>query len=575
MKLGSSRDIVLGIAVTYRAVHGVLVKRTPEGSDVLRHFDRPRSITENMQSGGSTDFQFVEEVDPEVNFITGTPTNDAGTLFLASEFDGADPTGEPAGFEAVGPSTIEIELTDILDECAEAGYPDPEVVFCVGSTDLDYHEVLVRSKKGGQDRPAKKGKGKRQDDSKLIQHLAASTESKFDPDQTIFIPMTPNEERVPRYLAVCARPSEIVVPTLRRLAARKRTISVGVIETEVSLLLGMVRRMVADTDEGRTPPSRLLVRVGADDTVILLLEGGNLKHVESLRSITSFDSPDTVCSRILLLQDEHGFSDPDEMLVLGEENEESLTRRLGEFFEDTEVTSLRPQLPHSTDDPDEEYSREGTLAAAAIVRYLTDPQGKVYFEPITLLPKKLFRRGIKLEGIKWQAFPMMVVLFATVLFFMQRYMRQTNEANSLEIKLGEYPAELVEGNKQNLQARIDSIQAVTAGYIQALTVLDSILVGSDRWSRTMERTSREAASVPGIWIEKWEEGGGLLELEGTATDRDQVVRYAARMDGQIQSLSFDEIRDWPVYQFKMAVPLPNELPEAAQFLREQARSSGE
>ncbi len=575
MKLGSSRDLVLGIAVTYRAVHGVLVKNTPEGPEVVRHFDRPRNITENMPTGAPSDFQFVEEADPEVNFITGVPETDAATLFLASEFDGASPTGETTGFEAMGASTIEIELTDILDECAEAGYPDPEVAFCVGSTDLDYHEVLVRSKKGAQDRAAKKGKGKRQENGKLIQHLAASTDSKFDPDQTIFIPMTPNEERVPRYLAVCARPSEIIVPTLRRLAARKRTISVGVIETEVSLLLGMVRRMVADADEGRTPPSRLLVRVGADDTVILLLEGNNLKHVESLRSITSFDSPDTVCSRILLLQDEQGFSDPDEMLVLGEENEESLTRRLGEFFEDTEVRSLRPQLPRSRDDLDEEYSREGTLAAAAIVRHLTDPQGKVYFEPVTLLPKKLFRRGIRLEGLKWQVVPMMVVLFATVLFFMHRYLRQTNEAKNLEIKLGEYPAEMVEGNKENLQARIDSIQAVTAGYIQALYVLDSILVGSDRWSRTMEQTSREAASVPGIWIEKWEEGGGLLELEGTATDRDQVVRYAARMDGQIQSLSFGEIRDWPVYQFKMAVPLPDELPAAAQFLREQARSSGE
>ncbi|NNE72017.1 MAG: hypothetical protein HKN29_16855 [Rhodothermales bacterium] len=577
MKLGSSKDFVLGIAVSYRAVHGVLVKTTDGAGEVIRHFNRPRSANEPMTGppAGGQEFQYVEEADPDVNFVSGAEV-DGSSLFLASEFDASDLQG--AGGDMMAPSTIEIELTDILDECAEAGYPDPDVVFCVGSTDLDYHEVLVRTKGRGGDRPAKKSKkakGKRQDQSKLLQHLAASTDAAFDPDQTVFVPMTPNEERIPRYMAICARPSEIIVPTLRRLAARKRNVSATVIETEVSLLIGLVRRMVADRDAGRTPPTRLVVRVGADDTVILLLEGGNLTHLESLRSITSFDSPDTVCSRILLLQDEQGFSDPDEILVLGEENEEGLTRRLAEFFEDTTVECMRPQLPHSHDDLDEEYSREATLAAAAVVRHMADPAGKVYFEPVTLLPKKLFRRGLRLDGIKWQAVPMLLVLFATVLFFMQRYISQTNEKRALEIKLGEFPTELVEGNKEDLQARIDSIQTATAEYVEALEVLDSILVGSDRWSRAMERTSREASSVPGIWIERWEEVGSTLVLEGTATDRDQVVRYAARMDGEVRTLSFDEIREWPVFKFSLAVRLPRELPEAAQFLRRQATASGE
>ncbi|MFT5143016.1 MAG: hypothetical protein ACI80V_002326 [Rhodothermales bacterium] len=578
MKLGSSKEFVLGIAVTYRSVHGVLVKDTPEGPEVLRHFNRPRSTVEGMSAGPVYDFQPVEESDPEVNFILGAPEESASSLFLTSEFNGDGPASGETVYDDLMPSTIEIELTDILDECAEAGFPDPVVVFCIGSTDLDYHEVLVQTKQKGkvEDRkPKRRIRKQKVENTKLIQHLAASTDSKFNPDQTVFLPMTPNEERLPRYLAVCARSSEIIVPTLRRLAARKRLLSVGVIETEVSLLLGVVRQMVAAEDAGQKPPTRLLVRVGSDDTVILLLEGGNLAHVESLRSITSFDSPDTVCSRILLLQDEQGFADPDEILVLGEENEASLLRRLSEFFEDSAVRNIRSVLPQSPDDLDEEYSREATLAAAAVVRYLVDAPGKTFFEPVNLLPRKLFRRGLPIGGLKWQVLPLMVLLFATVLFFTHRYMSQSQETRLLQAKLAEYPAELVKNNKENLQVRIDSIQTVTLGYVEALAVLDSILVGSDTWSRAMERTAREAASVPGIWIEAWEEGGSYMELTGTATDRDQVVRYAARMEGIIQSLSFDEIREWPVYQFKMQVPLPQELPEAAQFLRGNAEKSSE
>ncbi|MBO6575342.1 MAG: hypothetical protein JJ896_08005 [Rhodothermales bacterium] len=573
MKLGSSKDLVLGIAVTYRAVHGVLVRDTPNGPEVVRHFDRPRSATDSsaMESGGSAqqEFHYVEDNDPDVAFASAAA--DHSSLFLSSEFSDTEViNGE------VAPSTVEIELTDILDECAEAGYPDPYVVFCVGSTDLDYHEVFVRGKAKPGDRPAKKKKSKkRHESSKLLQHLAATTDAKFNPDQTVFVPMTPSEERVPRYLAICARGSEIIVPTLKRLAARNRRINVGVIETEVSLLLGTVRRLVADSDDGRTPPTRLLVRVGADDTVIMLIEGGNLSHVESLRSITSFDPADTVCSRILLLQDEHGFADPDEILVLGEENEESLTRRLTEFFEESKVQSIREVLPRSADDLDEEYSREATLAAAAVVRYLYDPAGKTHFEPISLLPRKLFRRGPRLDQFKWQTVPLMVLLFATSLFFVHRYIRQSQETQALNDKLAEYPAELIESNKGDLQARIDSIQAVSAGYIQALAVLDSILVGSDKWSRAMERASAEAAAVPGIWIETWEQEGESLELIGTATNRDHLVRYATRMDGIIKSMSFGEIREQPVFKFTMDVPLPHELPAAAQFLRDQAEQSGE
>ena len=85
----------------------------------------------------------------------------------------------------------------------------------------------------------------------------------------------------------------------------------------------------------------------------------------------------------------------------------------------------------------------------------------------------------------------------------------------------------------------------------------------------MERTARESASVPGIWIETWKENGDQLELIGSATHRDQVVRLAARMDGIIQSLSFSEIRDWPVYSFELTIAAPQELPEAARYLREQ------
>ena len=86
----------------------------------------------------------------------------------------------------------------------------------------------------------------------------------------------------------------------------------------------------------------------------------------------------------------------------------------------------------------------------------------------------------------------------------------------------------------------------------------------------MEHTANQAASVSGVWVETWVDNGTSLELTGTATSREQIVRLATRMDGVIEDLTFSEIRDWPVFSFRMTIPLEHELPEAAKFLREQA-----
>jgi hypothetical protein len=52
-----------------------------------------------------------------------------------------------------------------------------------------------------------------------------------------------------------------------------------------------------------------------------------------------------------------------------------------------------------------------------------------------------------------------------------------------------------------------------------------------------------------------------------------VVQFAERMDATIEEVSFDEIRDYPVYRFITSVPVRDELPEVARYLRENAEAS--
>ena len=121
-----------------------------------------------------------------------------------------------------------------------------------------------------------------------------------------------------------------------------------------------------------------------------------------------------------------------------------------------------------------------------------------------------------------------------------------------------------------LQMRIDSLRSAQQRIQSSLAVLDSLLYGTDRWSQTLARTSTAAAGVGNVWVEEWQANGADLVLHGYATTRDDVVRLAGRLDASIEEMFFRDIREYPVYEFRVRFGLPYELPATVRYLREQA-----
>ncbi len=96
------------------------------------------------------------------------------------------------------------------------------------------------------------------------------------------------------------------------------------------------------------------------------------------------------------------------------------------------------------------------------------------------------------------------------------------------------------------------------------------MYGTDQWSQTLALVNRSAAGAGSIWAEGWSPGLQEVNIHGYATSRAKVVDLASRLTAAIDQLTFSEIREYPVYEYRMRFALPNELPAAAQFLREQA-----
>lgn len=591
-------DLILGVSVSNRSVFAALVENRSDGPVVLRTMSRPRTVVDafGMSDEDDSHAPMSPETtgDSSVIFTIGDQAKESD-LFLAAEFGlgekkkGADALGVEATVPSIRTQSVEIELKEILAECTESGYPEVKVVLAMGLSDLVLHEMTLqeaerKNEPTSDPKEAKKKKAVRPaislfgtnrrggtDRERWLRLLSKQVDSQYDAEQVAFLPMTPGETGLRRVMALFPRQGEPLIPTLERFVDRGRKMPrFGLIETEVSLLLGL-SRMVIPVDEVE-PRRRLALRVGVEDTAILFLEGANVRHFETLRSVTKYDPPETIGSRILLLQDEYGLGEADEILVLCDGDDSDLTDLLAEFFPDSSVMGLRSVLPPYVDEFERDDSREAMLASAVALRALRDPQGRGVFEPVDLLPSRLMKRRRVDVPLAWQNYALLALLFASTLFFVSRYLGQAETLARVEARLeGQYKKDVVERNKSLLQQRRDSLGYVIKGYDKALQVLDSLLYGSDRWSRAMEMTASNAAAVSGVWIESWSEVEGMLVMTGTATDRNQIVRLAARMDGTISAMTFSVIRDWPVFSYRMTVPLETDMPAAVKYLREQVQ----
>ncbi|MEM1114925.1 MAG: hypothetical protein AAF845_01045 [Bacteroidota bacterium] len=594
-KKSRSRDgLLLGVHVTAKQVYGVLVRPSGDSYEPLRQFVRNRADEATGAMGEAAMSPDEVGADAPIDFSADSDDGSiqfggVGEIDFSSEFAGLG-VATDAAFDA--PSTsgaldvrvqpIVFELRDILDECESAGFGRPAVAFAIDAPDVEYAEVVVPPEKKAQ-KKSKKKKGKKGADSAVeeaaapetgpvkrdrLVSLLPETGFAYDKSRVAFIPMTARDG-LRRYMAIIPTAAEPVVESLGMLREQGsyRKTAFRTLEGEVPLLLGLARMTLMPDEAENTA----IVRVGAEDTVVLLLTGSDLHHYEKMQSVTAFDGPDTICSRVLLQQDVQGVGMVHNVVVVAEEREKELVQGFSAFYPEASVTTLREGLAR--------FGLVGPYgplapmlieaAGAALAGHLAKSKDSP-FEEANLLPKDLRKRKRSFDlAFGWHTLIAAVALFLSVLFFSYMYVSQNGEIDDAERRLAEFPAEARMSAPQ-LQARIDSLRLRQIELSASLTALDSLLIDTDRWTQTLLRTTRAAASTGGIWIEEWNPSGTLVTLDGVATTRGNVVGLADRLGATIQEVRFDETREYPVYPYRMEFVQNPELPQITRVMREQA-----
>ena len=590
----SKYDLVLGVFVTDTVVDAVLMRRGDGRVHISNRFARPRSrmgdrisdltaVLPGLKSNSESDFTL--EIGDGIN------GSDPSSLFLSSEFGGVGNVGSMTAAEAAEkPATarqtspITTQLKDILAECANMGHKSPHISFCLGSTDVTYKQITpAKSEEQGVKLPfLDRGKADENGVTKhrisnlkkrqLVNHLVSQGVGLFDKKRVAFLPMTPMNGRE-RYLAILPRTPDSITPTLNELNSSKSKLSavVDIVDTEVSLFLSMARKHSEKTKHRRVG----VIRVGADDTMVLFIREGELAELERIRSLTSYDPVETICSRVLLKQDECQFGEFDNVLVVSEDHRDAARRTYEEYFPGASIEWLESTLAeHSVSMPSEgevNLKSTSTPAIGVGLRWMHHWDTEDDREAINLIPKRLIKRKKPSGRVAWHTYAIMAAIFGIALFYSWRYMSQEQEIDRLQRELAVNPPQFPDEDPAVLKMRVDSLNAAYMSYTRALHVLDSLLVGSDRWTRGVANMTESTGSIGRIWLKSWTPvAGNMINLEGNALSRTRVARLAQEWKGSIEKLNFADIQKLRVYTFSMKVPLAAEMPPVALKLRQLA-----
>ena len=552
-------SVTLGVYVGPETVDAVLVRPVGDRIEPLQRFTRSRArsgeLTTASEMASALPGLSKGDQDDYTLQVGGDWSSGGGA---SSSGDGAPSAGAVSG----GPFAR--ELKEILTECAAAGYEEVRLAFALTAPEVHYLDLPdapaeASDADGAKDRKPKKGKGT-SDPKKRLQEKVLKQVPSADVRRTAYVPLaTPAG---PHTLAVAVEADDSVSGTLALLGESDAAhIAAARLDAEATLLASVVGR-TRSADEEQT----VVVRVGPQDTLVLFLTGSTLAGVERLRSLTAYDRPETIVSRVLLQQDERKSGDPDSVFVATSGRDELLMDAFADSFPASAVEPLAAVLTGlGVDVPtNEDAYRAGTLVAAAAGA--REALGWTDAPDVHLLSPKLRKRR-RTSSFAWPTALAALLLVATVAFAGYRYVDKEQEIETIREDLRLNPPILPDEDPEQLQARVDSLNRTFATYTRALDVLDSLLIGSDRWTQSLRLVTRTTAATGGSWLQSWTPEAAGIRIVGQTLARDRIVELSRRLNGAVGSVEYAEVGPNRVYTFEMGIPVQDGMPEAAAFLR--------
>jgi hypothetical protein len=149
---------------------------------------------------------------------------------------------------------------------------------------------------------------------------------------------------------------------------------------------------------------------------------------------------------------------------------------------------------------------------------------------------------------------LLLALFAMTFFFTWSITSKSREIKELSDVLV-----LKESQKAENLTLANSIQALEdqlTRYKTSMALYDSLVPGSERWSKVLTQLSHGVEDMNAIWLTDMTAGKDAdLMMNGFTTYRTRIPRLATLFDNALlEEVSVQEIRQQTVYKYRIKVP---------------------
>ena len=301
----------------------------------------------------------------------------------------------------------------------------------------------------------------------------------------------------------------------------------------------------------------VIIYVGVEFTRLIFMRGDHFYQFAPILG-EGYDSPNlqnTVYSRLLLEQDNLAIPRIHRIILAGESKRIAFRDFLIQQLPEQEVEYLLAPRLDTTELTAEEQDMLSEYAVPIGVAWrVLEPNNPLVYK-VNLLPAEI-REGQRVFKLAWHGYLLMLLLFLSTLFFTWQIGQKSRDIRELRDVLT-----LKEGQRaenQTLAGSIQTLQEQLGRYKTSLALYDSLVPGSERWSKVLTQVSHGVEDLNSIWLSDFAAGQeGLIKINGFTVYRTRIPRLATLFDNSLlKDVNVQAIRDQTGYKYNIEVPSP-------------------
>jgi hypothetical protein len=300
----------------------------------------------------------------------------------------------------------------------------------------------------------------------------------------------------------------------------------------------------------------VIIYVGVEFTRLIFMRGDQFYQFAPIIG-EGYDSPNlqnTIYSRLLLEQDNLGIARIGRIVLAGESRRIGFKEFLIEQLPDQEIDYLlAPQLDSSPLPPEQQESISEYAVAIGTAWRVLDPSIPNIYK-IDLLPDSV-REGQRAFKLAWHGYLLLALLFLSTFLFTMLITQKAQVIDDRKEVLKLKETQIAEN--EALKNSILGLEGQLARYHSSLALYDTLVPGSDRWSKVFTQVSHGVEDLNSIWLTNFgTTAGGDLTLNGFTVYRTRIPRLSTLFDNSLlKEVNVQEIRKQTVYRYTIEVPV--------------------